>query len=110
MERHWYYVLLVVAAIAISYFDRQTLSVAAAPGSGIIAGMSERMTKRTYEVNFALDLMRKDLAYFQTAAKAFGVSLSSAANAEQLFREAQQQGRGLQDMAAVVEVVGAAKP
>ncbi|MBE7180606.1 MAG: MFS transporter, partial [Terriglobus roseus] len=30
MERRWYYVLLVTAAIAISYFDRQTLPVAIA--------------------------------------------------------------------------------
>jgi ACS family hexuronate transporter-like MFS transporter len=30
MERRWYYVLLVAAAIAISYFDRQTLPVAIA--------------------------------------------------------------------------------
>src|ERR1700761_5762432 len=30
MERRWYYIALVAAAIAISYFDRQTLPVAIA--------------------------------------------------------------------------------
>jgi 3-hydroxyisobutyrate dehydrogenase len=81
----------------------------AAPGSGIFAGMSERMTKRTYEVNFALDLMRKDLSYAQTAAEEFGVPLSTAANAEQLFIRAQREGLGEKDMSAVVEVLRAAE-
>ncbi len=79
----------------------------AAPGSGILAGMSERMTQRTYEVNFALDLMRKDLIYAQAAALAFGVPLSAAANAEQLFIRAQNEGHGEQDMSSVVEVLRA---
>ena len=82
----------------------------AAPGSGIFAGMSDRMTRRTYEVNFALDLMRKDLAYAQTAAEQFGVPLSTAANAEQLFIRAQSEGHGGQDMSAVVEVLRANQP
>lgn len=79
----------------------------AAPGSGILTGMSERMTKRTYEVNFALDLMRKDMSYAQTAAEKFGVDLSTAANAEKLFVQAQEEGLGEKDMSAVVEVVRA---
>jgi len=81
----------------------------AAPGSGILAGMSERMTKRTYEVNFVLDLMRKDMRYAQAAAERFGVDLTTGANAEQLFVLAQQQGLGGKDMSAVVEVVRAEK-
>jgi len=81
----------------------------AAPGSGILAGMSERMTKRTYEVNFALDLMRKDMSYAQAAAETFGVELSTAANAEKLFVQAQEKGWGEKDMSAVVEVVRAEK-
>lgn len=83
---------------------------AGAPGSGIFATMSERMTERTYEVNFALDLMRKDLQYAQTAAEAFRVPLSTAANAEQMFIRAQQEGHGGQDMSAVVEVLRDVKP
>jgi len=81
----------------------------AAPGSGILAGMSERMTKRSYEVNFALDLMRKDMSYAQAAAETFGVELSTAANAEKLFVQAQEKGLGEKDMSAVVEVVRAEK-
>lgn len=79
----------------------------AAPGSGIVKGMSERMTERTYEVNFLLRLMAKDLRYAHAAAAAFGVPLTTAANAEELFEKAQQQGHGEQDMAAVVEVLRA---
>lgn len=80
---------------------------AAAPGSGIFAAMSDRMTARTYEVNFALDLMRKDLRYARTAAEQYGVQLTTAANAEQLFIRAQDEGFGERDMAAVVEVLRA---
>ncbi|WP_419806198.1 NAD(P)-dependent oxidoreductase [Terriglobus sp.] len=81
----------------------------AAPGSGILAAMTERMTARTYEVNFALGLMRKDLHYAHTAANHFGVPLTTAANAEQLFVRAQNEGYGERDMAAVVEVLRASQ-
>ena len=76
-----------------------------APGSGIFAAMADRMTARTYEVNFALDLMRKDLSYAQTAAAEFHVPLTTAANAESLFVRAHEQGYGERDMSAVVEVI-----
>ena len=79
----------------------------AAPGSGIVNTMSERMTERTYEVNFLLRLLAKDLRYAHAAAAEFAVPLTTAANAEALFERAQQQGHGEQDMAAVVEVLRA---
>ncbi len=79
-----------------------------APGSGILSGMAERMTKRTYEVNFLLRLMAKDLRYAHAAAAALGVDLSMSSAAEELFREAQAQGYGEKDMSAVAEVVRAA--
>jgi len=79
-----------------------------APGSGILSGMSERMTKRTYEVNFLLRLMAKDLRYAHAAAAALGIDLSMSSAAEELFREAQAQGHGEKDMSAVAEVVRAA--
>ena len=69
--------------------------------------MTERMTKRTYEVNFLLKLMAKDLRYAHAAAAGFDVPLTTAANAEQLFEKAQQQGHGEQDMSSVVEVLRA---
>ena len=78
-----------------------------APGSGIFAAMSDRMTKRTYEVNFLLRLMAKDLRYARAAAAAHGVALSTALPAIELFRTAQDQELGEKDMAAVAEVVRA---
>lgn len=82
----------------------------AAPGSPIVATMAERMAKRTYEVNFLLDLMRKDMTYAQQAALDFGVVLSTAENAEGLFAKAQREGYGTRDMAAVIEVVRRGNP
>ena len=80
-----------------------------APGSGIFAAMSERMTKRTYEVNFLLRLMAKDLRYARAAAAAHGVDLSTALPAIELFRYAQEQKLGEKDRSAVAEVVRAGR-
>jgi 3-hydroxyisobutyrate dehydrogenase len=78
----------------------------AAPGSPIFATMADRMTKRTYEVNFALNLMKKDLRYANAAAAQEGVNLTIAQCVERLFEAAQQQGYGEKDMSAVAEVAG----
>lgn len=80
-----------------------------APGSGIVSGMSERMTKRTYEVNFLLRLMAKDLRYARAAAARLGVSLTTSEATEELFRRAQAQGYAEKDMSAVAEVVRGAE-
>jgi len=76
-----------------------------AAGSGIFAAMADRMTRRTYEVNFLLRLMEKDLRYAQTAAAREGITLTTAQSAEKLFESARLEGHGDQDMAAVVEPV-----
>jgi 3-hydroxyisobutyrate dehydrogenase len=76
-----------------------------APGSGILNTMADRMTKRTYEVNFLLRLMAKDVQYAHAAAAQLGVDLSTARPAAALFRKAQEKGHGEQDMSAVAEVV-----
>ncbi len=76
-----------------------------APGSGILSAMSERMTRRTYEVNFLLRLMAKDLRYARAAAAQFGIDVSSSSPAQNLFRQAEELGLGEKDMSAVVEVV-----
>jgi 3-hydroxyisobutyrate dehydrogenase len=76
-----------------------------APGSGIVSTMADRMTQRTYEVNFLLRLMAKDVRYARAAAARCGVDLSTAEPAEAMLRKAQEQGYGDQDMSAVVEVV-----
>jgi len=81
-----------------------------APGSGIFNAMSDRMTARTYEVNFLLRLMNKDIRYAQAAAAEHGVTLTTAAVTEKLFNQAEQQGLGEKDMSAVVEVLRDDKP
>lgn len=80
-----------------------------AAGSGILNAMTDRMTARTYEVNFLLRLLNKDLRYAQRAAEVNGVTLSTAAVAAKLFDQAEQQGLGEKDMSAVVEVLRADK-
>ncbi|HEX4284801.1 MAG TPA: NAD(P)-dependent oxidoreductase [Terracidiphilus sp.] len=76
-----------------------------APGSGIFSAMAERMTKRTYEVNFLLSLMAKDIRYAEKAAGELGVDLSTSSPVADLFRKALDQGYGEKDMSAVAEVV-----
>lgn len=108
-------VQVVAFAEALTWIERNGLDRAAAlgflktaaPGSGILATMADRMTARTYEVNFALDLMQKDMSYAQAAAAEFGVPLSTASNAEAAFARAHDAGYGERDMAAVVEVLRA---
>ncbi len=100
-------------AEAVAWIERTNLDQSAAleflkrgaAGSGILSAMADRMTRRTYEVNFLLRLMAKDLRYAQAAAFHHGVTLSTAQGAEKLFEEASRQGHGEQDMAAVVEVL-----
>jgi len=76
-----------------------------AAGSGIFKQMSERMTARTYEVNFLLRLMEKDLRYAQHAAAAKDLALTTAASSNKLFERAEAAGYGEYDMSAVVEVL-----
>ena len=76
-----------------------------APASGITRAMTERMSNRQPEVNFALRLMDKDLRYANAAAKTDGIHLTTALAAETLFRRAIGKGHGDRDMAAVVDVV-----
>lgn len=76
-----------------------------APGSGILSAMSERMTRRTYDVNFLLRLMAKDLRYARAAAAQLGIDVSMSSPAQDLFRQAEEKGLGESDMSAVVEVI-----
>jgi 3-hydroxyisobutyrate dehydrogenase len=76
-----------------------------APGSGILSAMSERMTHRTYDVNFFLHLMAKDLRYARASAAQLGIDVSMSVPALNLFLQAEQQELGDKDMSAVVEVV-----
>jgi 3-hydroxyisobutyrate dehydrogenase len=100
-------------AEAVAWIERSELDRTAAleflkkgaAGSGILSAMADRMTRRTYEVNFLLRLMGKDLRYAQAAAARERVALSTAETAEKLFEKARDQGHGEQDMSAVVEVL-----
>lgn len=93
-----------------SGLDREkTLTVlkSGAPGSPLLAGISARMVKQDYAVNFLLKLMSKDLHYAHQEAENFKVELKTAETAQSYFKEAIAEGRGEQDMSSVVEVLRA---
>ena len=95
-----------VALVEASGLDRaQALAVLmnGAPGSPLVKAVAPRMTARDYTVNFALALMKKDLAYAQREAARHRIALSTAAAAERVFQQAIDAGHGDRDMAAVVE-------
>jgi 3-hydroxyisobutyrate dehydrogenase len=81
-----------------------------APGSGIFNAMSDRMIARTYEVNFLLRLLNKDVRYAEAAAAQLGVPLTTAVPTEKLLDRAEEMGFGEKDMSAVVEVLRNDKP
>lgn len=74
-----------------------------APGSPLLGAISARMVEATYEVNFLLSLMDKDLRYAAADAATVGIELRTAACAETRFAEAAQAGYGDKDMSAVIE-------
>jgi 3-hydroxyisobutyrate dehydrogenase len=95
-----------VALVEACGLDRaQALAVLTngAPGSPLFKAMAPRMIGRDYTVNFALALMKKDLAYAQREAARHQMALATAAAAERIFQEAIDAGHGGRDMAAVVE-------
>jgi 3-hydroxyisobutyrate dehydrogenase len=97
-----------IAWIERSSLDReQALKVlcSGAPGSPLINTISARMLAATYEVNFLLSLMRKDLQYARADAATLGVDLRAAKAAEGRFLEAVAAGYADKDMSAVIEPV-----
>jgi 3-hydroxyisobutyrate dehydrogenase len=78
-----------------------------APGSPLLGAVSDRMIEATYEVNFLLPLMGKDLHYAQADAATLGVKLSTAHAAEIRFTEAASAGYAGKDMSAVIEPIRA---
>jgi 3-hydroxyisobutyrate dehydrogenase len=76
---------------------------AGAPGSPLIAAISERMVNHNYAVNFLLRLMTKDLQYAQNEAADCNVDLKTAEVARGLFESAIAKGFGEEDMASVIE-------
>jgi len=80
-----------------------TFLKSAAPGSPLLAGISARMLERTYDVNFLLRLMTKDIRYAEAEAASCDVALNTAMAARRLFENAIEQGYGEKDMSAVIE-------
>jgi 3-hydroxyisobutyrate dehydrogenase len=78
-----------------------------APGSPLLSGISARMVKQDYAVNFLLKLMTKDLLYAHQEAENFKVDLKTAEIARAYFEEAIAQGHGEDDMSSVVETLRA---
>lgn len=74
-----------------------------APGSPLLNAISARMAAATYDVNFLLSLMRKDLHYAGADAATLGVELRTAKTAEARFEEAAAAGHADKDMSAVIE-------
>jgi 3-hydroxyisobutyrate dehydrogenase len=74
-----------------------------APGSPLLSAISARMVDATYDVNFLLSLMDKDLRYAEKDAAALGIDLRMARTAEQRFDEAAKAGYADKDMSAVIE-------
>ncbi len=95
-----------LAWIERSGLDReQALKVlkSGAPGSPLLGAISERMVAATYEVNFLLSLMNKDLQYAQRDAASLGIDLRTAKTAEAQFTEGAKLGFSDKDMSAVIE-------
>jgi 3-hydroxyisobutyrate dehydrogenase len=78
-----------------------------APGSPLINAISARMVAATYDVNFLLSLMSKDLRYAVADAATLGVDLRAAKTAETRFVEAAASGCADKDMSAVIEPIRA---
>jgi len=76
-----------------------------APGSPLVNAVAPRMTGKDYTVNFALNLMHKDLSYAIADAVRFGLDLRTAATARALFGEALAAGWGDKDFASVIEAL-----
>jgi 3-hydroxyisobutyrate dehydrogenase len=76
---------------------------AGAPGSPLLGAIAERMANQNYTVNFLLRLMRKDMAYAESAAAACGVLLKTCQTARGHFETAIAEGFGESDLASVIE-------
>jgi 3-hydroxyisobutyrate dehydrogenase len=76
-----------------------------APGSPLVRGVAARMLEPSDQVNFAVDLMAKDLTYATSVAAKHHIDLATARAALQLFRAAGERGLGRRDIAAVIEAV-----
>ena len=79
--------------------------MAGAVASPLVKLVSARMASGSYEPNFLVRLMAKDLSYASSAASKLGLELSTANTAGQAFAGASAAGFGGQDIAAVYRFV-----
>jgi len=95
-----------IALIEKSGLDREaalTILREGAPGSPLVKGVSARMVSRDYTVNFAIELMQKDLSYAIAEAKRHGLPLTTPDPARRLMEQAVSKGFARSDFAAVIE-------
>ena len=64
---------------------------------------AEPMLAGDFDPLFKLEHMRKDVAHYLTEAEALGFSAEVAATAQEAYLEAERQGHGAEDFAAVIE-------
>jgi 3-hydroxyisobutyrate dehydrogenase len=78
-----------------------------ATASPMVVGKLPRVMAHTYaDPDFALKLMRKDVGYAASLAKALGVKLDVVPAVVEIYQRAVAEGHGELDTAAVREVVG----
>jgi 3-hydroxyisobutyrate dehydrogenase len=98
-------------AEAVAWIERSGLETAGAiailiggaPGSPMVKTLAERMRTQTYDTNFRLDLMAKDLTYSIQEAHRDGIELFTATAALRRFDDAVRKGLGDRDLSAVIE-------
>ncbi|AOK29538.1 MULTISPECIES: 2-hydroxy-3-oxopropionate reductase [Burkholderia] len=73
--------------------------------SRILELHGERMTKRTFEPGFRIDLHRKDLNLALDGARRLGIALPHTASAQQLFNVCAAHGGGGWDHSAIVRAL-----
>jgi 3-hydroxyisobutyrate dehydrogenase len=77
-----------------------------APGSGIVKRVAAQLGVEGGDLNFAVRLMAKDLAYAVKEASGKGIQLKTAASALEIFKQAVASGHGDEDFSAVTKVFG----
>ena len=77
----------------------------AAPGSPVVASKAKAMAAGSYDANFALKWMHKDITYAMRAANEFGVPMPTAAAAREVYQLAKGLGYGDKDFAAIFEAI-----
>lgn len=110
-------VQLASIAEAMSWIERSGLDREAAfdflkrgaPGSPMLGAMAARMMQATYDVNFQLSLMKKDMDYAASDAAEFSLELRTIEPVKSRLQDAVNAGWSDKDMSSVVETVRSEK-